>query len=80
MHFSSPLNASPPTHPPNQNVLLLNVDEILKVTEPCCSNLIHREFARRAPGACLARYLCMKYPISSPKSIPTEGSPPSRPH
>ena len=28
-------------------------------------------FARRAPGACPARYLCIKYPISSPKFIPS---------
>ena len=37
-------------------------------------------FARRAPSACPARYLCIKYPISSPKLILTLGSPPSRPH
>ena len=37
-------------------------------------------FARRAPGACPARYLCIKYLISSPKFILTLGSPPSRPH
>ena len=28
-------------------------------------------FARRAPGACPARYLCIKYLISSPKFILT---------
>ena len=32
------------------------------------------------PGARLARYLCIKYLISSPKAILTLGSPPSRPH
>ena len=37
-------------------------------------------FARRAPGTCPARYLCIKYLISSPKFILTLGSPPSRPH
>ena len=37
-------------------------------------------FARRAPGACPARYLCIWYLISSPKFILTLGSPPSRPH
>ena len=37
-------------------------------------------FARRAPGACPARHLCIKYPGSSPKFILTLGSPPSRPH
>ena len=37
-------------------------------------------FARRAPSACPARYLCIKYLISSPKFILTWGSPPSRPH
>ena len=37
-------------------------------------------FTRRAPSACPARYLCVKYLISSPKAIPTQGSPPSRPH
>ena len=37
-------------------------------------------FARHAPGACPARYLCIKYLISSPKFILTLGSPPSRPH
>ena len=31
------------------------------------------------PSACPARYLCIKYPISSPSFIPTLGSPPSRP-
>ena len=36
-------------------------------------------FARRVPGACPERYHCIKYLISSPKSILTEGSPPSRP-
>ena len=34
----------------------------------------------RLPGPCPARYLCIKYPISSPKFIPTSGSSPSRPH
>ena len=28
-------------------------------------------FAQRAPGACPAHYLCIRYPISSPKFIPT---------
>ena len=28
-------------------------------------------YARRAPGACPAHYLCIKYPISSPKFILT---------
>ena len=37
-------------------------------------------FARRAPGACPVRNLCLKYLISSPKFILTLGSPPSRPH
>ena len=37
-------------------------------------------FARRAPGACPVRYLCIKYPISNPKFMPTQRSPPSRPH
>ena len=37
-------------------------------------------FAQRAPGACPVCYLCIKYLISSPKFIPTLGSPPSRPH
>ena len=32
------------------------------------------------PGARLARDLCIKYLISSPKFILTLGSPPSRPH
>ena len=32
------------------------------------------------PSACLARYLCMKYLISSPHFILTWGSPESRPH
>ena len=32
------------------------------------------------PGACPARYLCIKYLISSPRFILTLGSPPSRPH
>ena len=32
------------------------------------------------PGTCPARYLCMKYLISSPKFILTLASPPSRPH
>ena len=32
------------------------------------------------PGACPARHLCIKYPISSPKLIPTQGIPPSRLH
>ena len=32
------------------------------------------------PGACTARYVCIKYGISSPKIILTLGSPPSRPH
>ena len=36
--------------------------------------------AQRAPGACPARYLCIKYPGSSPKFILTLVSPPSRPH
>ena len=34
-----------------------------------------RMFARRAPGACPARYLCIKYLISSPRSILPLGSP-----
>ena len=34
-------------------------------------------FAWRAPGACPARYLCIQYPISSPKFILTLGSPPN---
>ena len=37
-------------------------------------------FARCTPSACPARYLCIKYLISSPKFILTLGSPPSRPH
>ena len=37
-------------------------------------------FAWRAPGACPARYLCIKYLISSPRFILTLGSPPSRLH
>ena len=37
-------------------------------------------FARRAPGACPAHYLCIKSPGSSPKSILTSGSPPKTPH
>ena len=37
-------------------------------------------FARRMPGACPARYLCINYLISSPKFILTLGSPPGRPH
>ena len=32
------------------------------------------------PGAHPARYLCIKHHGSSPKSVLTEGSPPSRPH
>ena len=32
------------------------------------------------PGACPARYLCIKYLISGPKFILTLGSSPSRPH
>ena len=32
------------------------------------------------PGACPAHYLCIKYPISSPKFILTQGSPTKRPH
>ena len=31
-------------------------------------------------GARLARYLCIKYPCSSPKFMLTLGNPPSRPH
>ena len=37
-------------------------------------------FAQRAPGACPAHCLCIKYLISAPKCILTLGSPPSRPH
>ena len=37
-------------------------------------------FAWHVPGACLARYLCIKYLIYSPKFILTLGSPPSRQH
>ena len=32
------------------------------------------------PGACPARYLCIKYLVSSPKFILTLGSPPNTPH
>ena len=44
----------------------------------CCTD--GGMFARCAPGACPARYLCIKYLIYSPKFILTLGSPPSRPH
>ena len=40
----------------------------------------HATQGERLPGACPARHLCIKYLISSPKSILTLGSPPSRPH
>ena len=39
-----------------------------------------RSMGECLPGACPARYLCIKYLISSPRFILTEGSPPSRPH
>ena len=32
------------------------------------------------PSTCPARYLCIKYLMSSPRFILTLGSPPSRPH
>ena len=37
-------------------------------------------FARRVPGACPARHLCIKHPISSPKFVLTLGSPFSARH
>ena len=56
----------------------------------CCTKLARNHGDPGAAGlypagpqwgnVCPARYLCIKYPISSPKFIFTKGNPPSRPH
>ena len=72
----------PPTHP-RKTVLRKKkkkrqLSKGLKLVADC--RYTGGMFARHVPGACPARYLCIKYLISSPKFILTEGSPPSRLH
>ena len=75
------------TPPRARSPLVLQGTRVL--TPNCCySTVLHHRnvlhlggmFARRAPGTCPARYLCIKNLICSPKFILTLGSPPSRPH